>query len=456
MMFAKDLEKLTKSLTSLSVRCEIKVETIEKVVRTAKLEKAKKADANVNLLIECVRVLRNLVAGVPSNQKVVAELLNSAYDIWDLVFYCLEEIESGNKSFLTLLRCTIQLIGNLAVGNSEFQADNLWKINSVAYQIFTRTTDLRSKNYICMVILNLIQNEELFASLENSHHGGRSREENAGEILAYLPIWLELLESQTDGESCEFALFCLQAIVCSHPYFSLLSLDSRLALLDIVADVVEKDDPRLSSENLLVLSQDFQRQSDVILTTNQGSVDQLRPRNVSDLLLILAQASASEKHRPTLQSERSLLINAVYLLKMVHSAGKAGTSGHTPMSKLSELEQLEKDSEQVENNPTFGFKANLIRLIANLAWKHRENQSLVGELDGVALILDCSQIDGRNPLITQWVVMAIKALCTDHQDNQSVLAGLRREGAADKDLLKELDIHVDEETGKIKMNKKTE
>jgi len=150
----------------------------------------------------------------------------------------------------------------------------------------------------------------------------------------------------------------------------------------------------------------------------------------------------------------SLLLNALYLLKMVHMAGKDGGSSHTPISKMSELDNIKQNGD-VEDNPTYGFKANLIRLIANLCWNHHKNKSLVGELEGVALILDCSALDGRNPLITQWVVLAVKALLSDHPDNQAVLITLRREGAADHALLRELGIDFSPD-GKIKTAQKTE
>jgi hypothetical protein len=32
----------------------------------------------------------------------------------------------------------------------------------------------------------------------------------------------------------------------------------------------------------------------------------------------------------------------------------------------------------------------------------------VGQLEGVQLVLDCSQMDAKNPFITQWAVLAIR------------------------------------------------
>ena len=67
-------------------------------------------------------------------------------------------------------------------------------------------------------------------------------------------------------------------------------------------------------------------------------------------------------------------------------------------------------------------------------------QDLVGELEGLQLLLDCTQVDARNPLITQWSILAVKALTENHPTNQAILAGLRKDGAMDGSLLKELNI----------------
>ena len=36
------------------------------------------------------------------------------------------------------------------------------------------------------------------------------------------------------------------------------------------------------------------------------------------------------------------------------------------------------------------------------------NISQVREIDGIPLLLDCSPIDANNPIITQWVIFAIR------------------------------------------------
>jgi len=64
-----------------------------------------------------------------------------------------------------------------------------------------------------------------------------------------------------------------------------------------------------------------------------------------------------------------------------------GDQNLTVLSKLSDVMDLDKSdpSNKVVDSPTFGFKESLIELLTNLIWEHHENQSLVGELDGVAL-----------------------------------------------------------------------
>ena len=88
-------------------------------------------------------------------------------------------------------------------------------------------------------------------------------------------------------------------------------------------------------------------------------------------------------------------------------------------------------------------------MLTNLVWNNAANQSLVGELDGLGLLLDCSQMDARNPLITQRVVLAVRALTAGHEANQESLANMKKLGTADSGLLRELGLARDS-AGNIK------
>lgn len=66
-------------------------------------------------------------------------------------------------------------------------------------------------------------------------------------------------------------------------------------------------------------------------------------------------------------------------------AGKEKNNYFTPIQKLSELTpnvQVEdKEGEvDIQKHPAFGFKVNLIRVINNMAEKHKKNQDLVSRL----------------------------------------------------------------------------
>ena len=105
-----------------------------------------------------------------------------------------------------------------------------------------------------------------------------------------------------------------------------------------------------------------------------------------------------------------------------------------PVTKLSEVSET-----AIEANPVFGFKRDLVRLIGNMCWRHKKNQDTVSvrfmtltietisfpfcsyvyslfyllsnqvrEIDGIPLLLDCSPIDANNPIMTQWVIFAIR------------------------------------------------
>ena len=116
---------------------------------------------------------------------------------------------------------------------------------------------------------------------------------------------------------------------------------------------------------------------------------------------------------------------------------------------FSDILDQEGASSSVTDSPTFGFKENLIEMLTNLVWNNEANQSLVGELDGLGLLLDCSQMDARNPLITQRVVLAVRALTASHEANQESLANMKRLGTADSGLLRELGLARDS-AGNIK------
>ena len=64
------------------------------------------------------------------------------------------------------------------------------------------------------------------------------------------------------------------------------------------------------------------------------------------------------------------------------------------------------------------------------------------DCSGVELILDCSPMDITNPIITQWVVFAIRNLCEDNLENQAIIGAMEKKGAMDKSALRDLGIDI--------------
>lgn len=109
--------------------------------------------------------------------------------------------------------------------------------------------------------------------------------------------------------------------------------------------------------------------------------------------------------------------------------------------------------ETVERHVAFGFKAGLVRTLANLCWKNQENKKQMRELDVIPILLDCCNIDARNPLIMQWVIFAVRNLCENCPENQEIISKMTLQGPVDNEVLQEmgLTLHTDSQGNGIKI-----
>ena len=79
----QDLSAFTKQFASLEVRVNVEEQIIENIIATLKTEVKEETPKHV-LVLECLRSLRNVVAGVKTNQKTVATFHGSGITILDL------------------------------------------------------------------------------------------------------------------------------------------------------------------------------------------------------------------------------------------------------------------------------------------------------------------------------------------------------------------------------------
>ena len=120
---------------------------------------------------------------------------------------------------------------------------------------------------------------------------------------------------------------------------------------------------RVSTPNLKSWVKSLKKKNAGLLNTYFK--DLVCPIETSKLLLIVCKASSDEKYQKILQNDKSLLIESIFLLKMMHDTEKSNGSLH------------KKDSEIIEDSPINGFKCNLVRLIGNLTYRNKANQDEV-------------------------------------------------------------------------------
>lgn len=321
-------------------------------------------------------------------------------------------------------RLTWQVIHNASVGNPEFLNEIISKLHSKIL------TDLKvevpkTSNVICAIILQFMK------------HSSEENSDPDNEILS-LELFREILRIVKNVENCDFAILLLEHILTSRDFEIFtenLEHEYCLTLFEFIQNIQEND--KLNEKLLLFIVGEFKKKSGNLLTTFNKDLE-VDPLQSSRLLEILSKASANQHHQRILQKDMSLLIDVLYVLRMMHDAGKSGEE--EALKPVNNMEILDANIDT--ESPVYGFKCNLIRLIGNLCYKHKENQDQVRDCSGIELLLDCSPPDAKNPMITQWVILAIQNLCQNNLENQKVVAKIDKKGQLDKKKLSELGIDI--------------
>ena len=105
----------------------------------------------------------------------------------------------------------------------------------------------------------------------------------------------------------------------------------------------------------------------------------------------------------------------------------------------------------------YGYKNDLIRLIANLVYKNKSFQDFVREFkleieqnnhekiytNGLYLVLSNCNLNENNPYAREWGIFAIRNLCEGNQQNQEVIKNLRVQEAMNSNLLKKSGLKIE-------------
>lgn len=120
------------------------------------------------------------------------------------------------------------------------------------------------------------------------------------------------------------------------------------------------------------------------------------------------------------------------ILKSLQLIGK--TNPDSVFGIRSQLKNVsEGDDESL--NPAFGFKRDIIGLIANIIHQNQPAQEYLRTSEGLTALLDCAKIDTRNPYILQWSIFAIHNALECNAANQQLVAQLHQQGILKDELV---------------------
>ncbi|KYN04673.1 PREDICTED: ataxin-10 [Cyphomyrmex costatus] len=282
-------------------------------------------------------------------------------------------------------------------------------------------------------------------------------------------LFLQLFKPAREGftSAKDALLFLLHQPNVFEDVYNNITMNEKLDLLKIIYDEVwnawQSDFNTVFTENQAeFLALTFCKKSDLILKTVDTYVNNIDPTEIILILNILGLLTTQYK---IVENIRSLLINCKYLLMSLHMMGKEADNYFTPITNLSqvvpntqrrsvnicsnandtEVSGVTAANHDLQEHPAYGFKAGLIQVIANVVHRNKMCQDLFREIDGIPLLLDCCNIDARNPLILQWAILALRNLCEGNPENQEIIRNCEKTGVPDNPALQEMGLTLHED-----------
>ncbi|KAJ8373462.1 hypothetical protein SKAU_G00040420 [Synaphobranchus kaupii] len=339
----------------------------------------------LQLAAECFRSQRNAAVQCARNQCLMRDL--GFVPVSLAVLQVLPGLQVENAACpIEALRCGIQFLGNLAVGNQVCK-DDIWK------HCFPRLfldlldhSDEKTAAYASMVLYTCLDEQKVQHLVLNRDH----------QELAMRIISLCQRQPELDWAVLIVTQHFLKSSALVEMMFVGLKHQERVTLLELItAQLGEEEEgamegcgvpPRLAR----FLASHFQDRCKVVLSLASQSSPDEEALTVMRLLDVLCEMTSDHKKLMFLQDHPDLLETTVELLREVHAAGKAS---HNVFSTARDF----STSGGPTSHPAVSFKAHLVRLIGNLCHAHTDNQNKVREMDGLALILDNCSIDSNNP-----------------------------------------------------------
>uniref|UniRef100_A0A672H4S4 Ataxin-10 n=1 Tax=Salarias fasciatus TaxID=181472 RepID=A0A672H4S4_SALFA len=382
----------------------------------------------LQLTAECFRAQRNACVQSTRNQSLLRSLLETVFLL--LFFYFTNAFSLSPCG--SALRCGIQFLGNLAVGNQTCK-DDIWQLS---FPDLLLVDDEKVVNYTSMV---------LHTCLDETKVEDLSARRTSSWLLRVMELcrtrpeldWTVLIATQHFlGSAISVSLWESSIAV---------RMSFRVTLLELLfAQLREEvsEECGVPPDVARFLAGSFQKSCGAVLALATGSASSDEALTVISLLDVLCEMTSDLKQFMFLQDHPDLLVTTVELLQQVHAIGKASKNIFSAAQNFS---SLSADGE----SPVISFKAHLIRFIGNLCHGNAGNQNKVRELEGIPLILDNCNIDSNNPFISQWAIFAIRNLLENNVQNQELVASLERRGKADYSALRQLGFLVEERDGSL-------
>ncbi|KAI1286814.1 Ataxin-10 [Halotydeus destructor] len=398
---------------------------------------------------EIYRTLRNATAACQANKQF---LLSSQSMLLALGSFAKSSLVNlSNEKNLALC---LQFLVNFVSGEDEVsvRAKNLLIAADEWDFMFSLTNvlELSSKRSIfvltSMLIYNCIKSPQVRSVFTSSEHCSHITE--------------CFLQDIVKDEPSEFSLWSTQLLLETSNFlpnsYSALTAISKLVLLEVVYETRSSAEHPIHETNWSFVQNSLR--TDLLNIVRIGQPDAamfLSPLEIKIFLELVCEMSTSTSQQAeSLRGDRVLLETVLETLKTLHLLGKSESSelssNFKPVSQLKKLNQM--DENELVSSPVYCFKKHLIRLIGNMCYECPPNQELVGQLDGIPLLLDCCHIDARNPFIMQWAIFAVRNALQKNSNNQQILAGLSKHGIIENSqLLSELGLEIDDGQLKTKL-----
>ncbi|KAL9693971.1 hypothetical protein quinque_013256 [Culex quinquefasciatus] len=269
------------------------------------------------------------------------------------------------------------------------------------------------------------------------------------EVDELLEVLLTNVESNrlAQRDTPEFVSIFVEYLACESneivDHYEKVSFEKRILFLRYLIEYVRQDDRRsrpLHPDLFKHLLNDFKRKSDCVLKTVDSYLDQKNTEEVFTLLLLMSDATCVHPYESFIRADGALFLNLGCLLRQLQTLGKTDRDNiFAPVQSIGEILKVKQGTSElnIEQDISYSLKSALVKALANLSYRNKKNQNLAREMDIMAAILDCANLDARNPLIKEWSILAIRNLCEDNLENQKFVASLTKVGDAENSLITE-------------------